>query len=263
MYFWAKILFMKIYTWNINGIRAAVKKGLLDEIKKAGADIYCFQETKAQDDQVREALKDLSGYEIYSNSAIKKGYSGVAVLTKEKPISTTSGIGIEVHDKEGRVLTLEYENFYLVNVYVPNSGAGLKRLDYRSTFDHAFGDYLESLRTKKPVIVTGDFNVAHQPIDLARPKQNYNKTSGYTQVEIDGMDYLLKKGFVDVFRKLHPEEVKYSFWSMRFGARARNVGWRVDYFLVDEVLIDKIKDSDILNDVMGSDHCPVTLEIDL
>jgi len=250
---------MKIVSWNVNGIRAAVKKDFIKEVKKSKADIFCVQETKAQDDQVSEALVNLKGYHINTNSAEKKGYSGVGIFSKKEPLSVVQDIGKKEHDTEGRVLTTEHDNFYLVNVYVPNSGAGMKRLDYRATWDIAFTKYLAKLRKKKPIIVTGDFNVAHQPIDLARPKPNYNKTSGYTQVEIDGMDNLLKIGLVDSFRELYPDKVQYSFWSVRFGARARNVGWRIDYFLVDERLKHNIKDVVIHDQIMGSDHCPVSI----
>jgi exodeoxyribonuclease-3 len=254
---------MRITTWNVNGIRAAVKKDFSKQLKKWNPDILCVQETKAQDDQVAEALSTIKGYKIYSHSAVKKGYSGVAVLTKVEPISVSRGIGIEEHDQEGRVITLEYEAFQLVNVYVPNSGSGLKRLDYRSTWDNAFANYLAKLKKAKPIIVTGDFNVAHEAIDLARPKPNYNKTSGYTQVEIDGMDLLLGVGLVDSFRKLYPEKVQYTFWSVRFGARANNVGWRIDYFLIDENIIDKVEDSTILDQELGSDHCPIELLVSI
>jgi len=184
-----------------------------------------------------------------------------AAVKKDSPLSIKLDIGIEEHDTEGRVLATEHEHFILVNVYVPNSGAGLKRLEYRATWDQAFAKYLSKLRKKKPIIVTGDFNVAHQPLDLARPKPNYNKTSGYTQVEIDGLEGLHKVGLVDSFRELHPEKVQYSFWSVRFGARARNVGWRIDYFLVDKRLKDNIKKATIHDQIMGSDHCPISLEL--
>ena len=250
---------MKITSWNVNGVRAAVKKDFINELKKSKADIYCLQETKAQDDQVEEALVNVKGYHLNVYSAVKKGYSGVAILSKDEPLKVTRGIGVEEHDQEGRVIACEFNTFILINVYVPNSGSGLKRLDYRATWDSAFAKYLKKMRKKKPIIVTGDFNVAHQPIDLARPKPNYNKTSGYTQVEIDGMDGLLKVGLVDSFRLLNPETIKYSFWSVRFGARAKNVGWRIDYFLVDKRMKDQIKSATIDNDVMGSDHCPVNV----
>jgi exodeoxyribonuclease-3 len=254
---------MKIVSWNVNGIRAAVKKDFLNEVKKSKADIYCVQETKAQDDQVLEALKDLKGYTINCVSAEKKGYSGVGIFSKKAPISISSGIGIEEHDKEGRVLCAEFDEFFMVNVYVPNSGSGLKRLEYRAEWDKAFAGYLSKLRKKKPVVITGDFNVAHQPIDLARPKPNYNKTSGYTQVEIDGISNIMKEGYVDAYRELYPEKVEYTFWSVRFGARPKNVGWRIDYFLVDEKLKKNIIDSSIQTSIMGSDHCPLSLELSL
>ncbi len=252
---------MKIVSWNVNGIRATVGREFYPNFDELNADIFCIQETKAQDDQVLEALKDMTGYHITSTSAEKKGYSGVAIISKDAPIKTNFGIGIAEHDTEGRVLSNEYKDFFMVNVYVPNSGDGMKRLDYRAEWDMAFAKYLKKLRSKKPVIVCGDFNVAHAPIDLARPKENYNKTSGYTQTEIDGMDLLIKQGFVDSFRALHPEKVQYSFWSVRFGARAKNLGWRIDYFLVDKDLKDKIDQAEIHDQLMGSDHCPISLDI--
>ncbi len=252
---------MKIVSWNVNGVRAAVKKDFIDEVGRSEADIYCIQETKAQDDQVLEALANLEGYTINVTSAVKKGYSGVSIFSKVEPISVSTGIGIEEHDTEGRVICAEFEKFYMVNVYVPNSGAGMKRLEYRATWDTAFANYLANLRETKPVILTGDLNVAHQAIDLARPKPNYNKTSGYTQVEIDGISNILDKGFVDAYRMLYPEKVEYSFWSVRFGARAKNVGWRIDYFLVDESLKDNITESQIHTQIMGSDHCPISVEL--
>lgn len=252
---------MKLISWNVNGIRAVVGKDFLNQFKTIDADFFCLQETKATTDQVAEALTSLNSYYINSHEAEKKGYSGVSIISKLEPISVTRGIGIEEHDTEGRVVCCEFEAFYLINVYVPNSGEGLKRLDYRHAWDIAFSDYLSGLRQKKNVIVTGDFNVAHKPLDLARPKENYNKTSGYTQVEIDGMDLLQSKGFVDSFRLLNPEKAQYSFWSVRFGARAKNVGWRIDYFLVDERFKDQIKDAYILDQELGSDHCPIGLEL--
>lgn len=252
---------MKIISWNVNGIRAAVKKDFYNEFKNLDADIFCIQETKAQNDQVAEALSQLEGYHIHSHHAVKKGYSGVCIISKEAPKKVTIDIGIEEHDQEGRVIAAEFENFILINVYVPNSGSGLKRLEYRSTWDQAFANYLSKLRKKKPIVVTGDFNVAHEAIDLARPKPNYNKTSGYTQTEIDGMDGLLKVGLKDAYRSLYPEKVQYTFWSVRFGARAKNVGWRIDYFLVDNRLFNSVVDSEILDQIMGSDHCPISLEL--
>lgn len=255
---------MKLISWNVNGIRASVDKHFFDHFNLLKADIFCIQETKAQDDQVLEALSSsLKGWHVYSNSAEKKGYSGVALISKTKPIAVKNDIGNPEHDTEGRVLCAEYEKFYLINVYVPNSGEGLKRLEYRAEWDKEFAGYLAKLRKKKPVIVTGDFNVAHQAIDLARPKENYNKTSGYTQTEIDGMDLILSKGFTDSFRFKYKDKVQYSFWSVRFGARAKNVGWRIDYFLVDKSLESNIKDAAIHDQLMGSDHCPIELQLKL
>ena len=250
---------MQIISWNVNGVRATVKKGLIDIIHNSGADIYCLQETKAQDDQVQEALAELKEFHVYSNSATKKGYSGVAIISKTEPINVTTDIGIDEHDDEGRVICAEYPDFYLINVYVPNSGAGLKRLDYRATWDEAFKNYLADLQKVKPIIVTGDFNVAHAAIDLKNDKSNYNKTSGYTQKEIDGLDGILSIGLKDSFRELNPEEVKYSFWSTRFNARASNAGWRIDYFLVSDSLMPKVTSAFIDNETFGSDHCPVGL----
>jgi exodeoxyribonuclease-3 len=250
---------MQIISWNVNGVRATVKKGLIDIIHNSGADIYCLQETKAQDDQVQEALAELKEFHVYSNSATKKGYSGVAIISKTEPINVTTDMGIEEHDDEGRVICAEYPDFYLINVYVPNSGAGLKRLDYRAAWDEAFKSYLSDLQKVKPIIVTGDFNVAHAAIDLKNDKSNYNKTSGYTQKEIDGLDGILSIGLKDSFRELNPEEVKYSFWSTRFNARASNAGWRIDYFLVSDSLMPKVTSAFIDNDTFGSDHCPVGL----
>lgn len=252
---------MKLVSWNVNGIRATVGREFIPNFDLLNADVFCIQETKAQDDQVAESLAELTGFHIHSNSAEKKGYSGVCTISKEKPLSVKIDIGIAEHDNEGRVLTTEFKEFYLVNVYVPNSGEGLKRLDYRAEWDEAFSAFLKKLRKKKPVIVTGDFNVAHQPIDLARPKENYNKTSGYTQTEIDGMDKILKAGFIDSYRYLHKEKIQYSFWSVRFGARAKNVGWRIDYFLIDEKLKSNIKSASIHDQLMGSDHCPIEVEL--
>jgi exodeoxyribonuclease III len=248
---------MKLISWNVNGIRATVGREFIPHFDTLDADIFCIQETKAQDDQVQEALSELTGYHICSNSAEKKGYSGVAIISKEKPISVKNDIGIAEHDNEGRVITAEFENFFIVNVYVPNSGEGLKRLEYRSEWDKSFASFLKKLRKKKPVVVTGDFNVAHQPIDLARPKENYNKTSGYTQTEIDGMDLIIKQGFIDSYRHANNDKVQYTFWSVRFGARAKNVGWRIDYFLIDEKLEKNIKSAAIHDQMLGSDHCPI------
>jgi len=250
---------MKIITWNVNGVRAVAKKGFINQVNTWNADIICLQETKAQDDEVHGALADIKGYNVYPHSAVRKGYSGTCIMTKEKPLNVTYGIGINDHDQEGRTITSEFNDFYLVTSYIPNSGSELARLDYRQLWDRDFQSYLTQLQKKKSVIACGDFNVAHQPIDLARPKENYNKTSGYTQKEIDGMSALLKAGFTDIYRHLRPNEVGYSWWSARFGARAKNIGWRIDYFIVSNDLIPNIVDSFILPDEMGSDHCPVVL----
>jgi len=253
---------MRLISWNVNGIRAVTGRTFLNQFISMDADIFCIQETKAQDDQVAEALSSLKDWYIFSNSAEKKGYSGVCTISKSKPLSVTKGLGISEHDSEGRVLTTEFEDFYVVNVYVPNSGDGLKRLEYRAEWDRDFTKYIATLRIQKNVIITGDFNVAHQAMDLARPKENYNKTSGYTQVEIDGMSNMLAIGLIDSYRSLNPDKVQYSFWSARFGARAKNLGWRIDYFLVDHNLKNNIKDAFILDQELGSDHCPIGLILD-
>ncbi len=253
---------MKIISFNVNGIRAIAKKDFFTDLKDLAPDIMCLQETKAQDDQVAETLASIEDYYIYSNSAEKKGYSGTAILTKEKPLSVSKDMGIEEHDQEGRVLCLEYEKYFLIDVYVPNSGSELKRLDYRQSWDKAFFEYLKNLEKAKPVVVCGDFNVAHKPIDLARPKPNYNKSAGYMQEEIDGMDCFTEGGLVDTFRHFNPDKTDvYSWWSYRAGARSKNVGWRIDYFLVSKSFLPEVKHADILMDVLGSDHCPVVLEI--
>jgi exodeoxyribonuclease-3 len=224
-------------------------------------DVICLQETKATPEQVAAAVAPLSDYQVYANSAERKGYSGTAILTKVAPLSVTYDIGLPDHDAEGRVICAEFTNFYLVTVYVPNSGSELLRLAYRQTWDAAFLNYLKNLEQSKPVVVCGDFNVAHQAIDLARPKENYNKAAGYMQAEIDGMNAFVGAGLLDSFRALNPEQVKYSWWSYRAGAREKNVGWRIDYFLLSEAFIPKLQDAFILNDVFGSDHCPVGVVI--
>jgi exodeoxyribonuclease-3 len=251
----------KIVSFNVNGIRAIMKKDFERDMKALDADILCLQETKAQDDQVTEALTTFTDYHLVSNSATKKGYAGTAILSKEKPLNVIYDIGVEEHDDEGRVIAAEFDEYFVVVVYVPNSGSALKRLDYRTAWDNAFLNYLKGLEKKKPVIVCGDFNVAHKEIDLARPKANYNKHAGFTQKEIDGMDAFTSSGFIDTYRMLHPDEIKYSWWSYRGGARDRNVGWRIDYFLISESLKQSVKKAEILNEVKGSDHCPVLLEI--
>jgi len=254
---------MNIVSWNVNGIRAIVKKDFFKSIKKLNPEILCLQETKAQDHEVEKALAVLTEYHLFYNSAEKKGYAGTAILSKTKPIQVINDMGISEHDNEGRVQCSEYQNFYLVNVYVPNSGQELKRLGYRKKWDEDFLKYLKKLEKLKPLIVCGDFNVAHQAIDLKNDKSNYNKTAGYTQVEIDGMTNMIHTGFIDTFRYLHPDKVEYSYWSYRFKARERNTGWRIDYFLMSNSLVDKIKRATILSDYYGSDHCPITLEIEL
>ncbi|MBN2275946.1 MAG: exodeoxyribonuclease III [Bacteroidales bacterium] len=253
---------MKIISWNVNGIRAIVGKGFYDVIKEMDPDILCIQEIKAQEDTMPVLPAEMNEYTMVFNSAVKKGYSGTAVYTRIKPMKQKMGINHEDHDQEGRVITLEYPGFYLVNVYVPNSGQDLKRLDYRKEWDHEFMVYIQKLDAVKPVILTGDLNVAHEPVDLARPKENYNKSAGFTQVEIDGLENLLKTGLVDTYRKLYPDRVQYTFWNQRFRAREKNVGWRIDYFLVSERLFSSIKDSFIWDQIMGSDHCPVGIEIE-
>ncbi len=253
---------MKIISWNVNGIRAVTKKNFFEDFKAMEADILCLQETKAQDDQVADTLADLSDYHIYSNSAVKKGYAGTAIISKEKPLSISKDMGIEEHDQEGRILCAEYESFYVVTVYVPNSGSELKRLSYRQKWDKSFFNYLKKLEEEKPVLVCGDFNVAHTAIDLALPKPNYNKSAGFMQEEIDGMDRFTQGGLKDTFRHFYPEEKdRYSWWSYRAGARGKNVGWRIDYFLASEAFLPQLKDAFILHDVMGSDHCPVGVEL--
>jgi len=253
---------MKIVSWNVNGLRAIAKKTFFNDIELLQPDILCMQEIKALENHVTETLVSLNGFHIYSNSAVKPGYSGTAVISKIRPLNVTKGINIEEHDTEGRVLCLEFENFFLVNVYVPNSGSELKRLGYRQMWDKAFFDYLKDLEKVKPVIVCGDLNVAHKPVDLARPKANYNKTAGYMQEEIDGMDRFTSGGLADTFRRLYPDETeRYSWWSYRAGTRSRNIGWRIDYFLVSESFLPSVKNAFILEDITGSDHCPVGIEL--
>ena len=249
---------MKLISWNVNGLRACMSKGFMDAFESLNADIFCLQETKLSEGQL--AL-ELPGYHQYWNYAEKKGYSGTAIFTKEEPLSAAYGIGIPEHDHEGRVITLEYEKFYFVTVYTPNSQDGLKRLDYRMEWEKAFLAYLKKLEEKKPVIFCGDLNVAHQEIDLKNPKTN-RKNAGFTDEERARFSELLKEGFVDTFRYFYPEETGiYSWWSYRFHAREKNAGWRIDYFLVSEVLKDELKDAKIHTEIFGSDHCPVELEI--
>ena len=253
---------MKIVSWNVNGIRAISKKNFFEDLKSLNPDILCLQETKAQEDQVAETLANLTEYHLVSHSAVRKGYSGTAILSRLGPNKTAYGIGIQDHDQEGRVIALEYRDFFLVNVYVPNSGSELKRLGYRQNWDLAFFKYLKELEKSKPVIVCGDLNVAHKDIDLARPKDNYNKNAGYMQEEINGMDRLTSGGLVDTFRHFYPDTKGiYSWWSYQLGARERNVGWRIDYFLASRSILPGIKNAWIRPDIMGSDHCPVGIEL--
>lgn len=251
---------MKLISWNVNGIRACLQKGFMDYFNEMDADIFCLQETKCQVGQVELSMP---GYYQYWNAAEKKGYSGTAIFTKKEPISVTYGIGVIEHDNEGRVITLEFENFYMITVYTPNSQNELKRLDYRMTWEDAFKAYMKNLEKNKPVIVCGDMNVAHEEIDIKNPKSN-RKNAGFTDEERQKMTELLSDGFVDTFRYFYPDKADiYSWWSYRFQAREKNAGWRIDYFLTSEVLKDKLEDAAIHTEVYGSDHCPVELKINL
>ena len=250
---------MKLISWNTNGIRACLNKGFMDFFQEVDADIFAVQETKMQEGQIEIKTDD---YYQYYDSAVKKGYSGTLVFTKEKPLSVRKGLGIEEHDQEGRVVTLEFEKFYFVNVYVPNSKEKLLRLDYRMKWEDDFRDYLTNLKKEKSVIVCGDLNVAHNEIDLKNPDTNHF-SAGFSDEERNKFTELLNSGFIDTFRYLYEDKVKYSWWSIRTQARERNVGWRIDYFLVSDDLKEHIKEADILNEVYGSDHCPVLLELDI
>lgn len=250
---------MKFISWNVNGLRACVTKGFEDIFKNLDADFFCLQETKMQHGQLDLQFE---GYTSYWNYAEKKGYSGTAIYSKHKPINVSYGIGVEQHDHEGRVVTLEFEAFFLVTVYTPNTQDELKRLDYRMEWETDFQAYLKTLDAQKPVIVCGDMNVAHQEIDLKNPKTN-RRNAGFTDEEREKMTQLLNSGFVDTFRFLYPETITYSWWSYRFKAREKNTGWRIDYFLTSERLKDKITEAKIHTDIFGSDHCPVELDLDL
>ena len=252
---------MKIISFNVNGIRAITQKSFIEDMRAVGADIICLQETKATVEQVKEAVKAIDGYHVFANEAERKGYSGTAILTKQLPIAVTYYMGVGEHDNEGRITCAEFESFFLVTVYVPNSGSELARLEYRQSWDQHFLAYLKQLEAIKPVVVCGDFNVAHKAIDLSRPKENYNKSAGFMQEEIDGMDAYAANGLVDTFRALNADEVKFTWWSYRAGARGKNIGWRIDYFLVSESFLPQVKNAFILNEVMGSDHCPVGIDI--
>lgn len=252
---------MQLVSFNVNGVRAIAKKDFMKDIQSLSPDVLCLQETKATAEQVKETIGTLNNYHVYANEAEKKGYSGTAILTKKEAIKIQYGIGVDEHDNEGRVVTAEFDNFYVSNVYVPNSGNELKRLGYRQTWDQAFLAFLKDLEKKKPVLVCGDFNVAHTSIDLARPKPNYNKNAGHMQEEIDGMDAYISNGLIDTYRALNGDDVKYSWWSYWGGARERNVGWRIDYFVASESMVGKIKKAEIHNDIFGSDHCPVSITL--
>ena len=255
---------MKLVSWNVNGLRAVVNKGFEDFFRDINADVFCVQETKMQEEQVDDKLKNIfDGYYCYWNSAEKKGYSGTAVFSKIKPLNVTYGIGIEEHDKEGRVITVEYENFYLVNCYTPNAKRELERLDYRMVWEDEFRNYLLKLNEKKPVVLCGDLNVAHEEIDLKNPKTNRGN-AGFTDEERGKMTELLNSGFTDTFRYLYPnKEGVYSWWSYMFKAREKNAGWRIYYFIVSKSIENKIKESYIFSEIMGSDHCPGGLDLEI
>lgn len=247
---------MKLVSWNVNGLRACMGKGFMDFFKEADADIFCIQESKLQEGQIS---LELPGYHQYWNYAVKKGYSGTAIFTKEEPLSVSYGLGLEEHDQEGRVITLEFPDFYMVTVYTPNSQDGLARLDYRMTWEEESLKYLKKLEEKKPVIFCGDLNVAHKEIDLKNPKTN-RKNAGFTDEEREKFSVLLENGFIDTFRYFYPDlKEAYSWWSYRFHAREKNAGWRIDYFLVSPQLKERLEDAVIYKDVFGSDHCPVAL----
>ena len=253
---------MKLVSWNVNGLRAVITKGFEDFFKSINADIFCIQETKME--QLDEKImKIFQGYNTYFNSAEKKGYSGTAIITRNKPLNVTYGIGIEEHDKEGRVITLEFDNFYMVDCYTPNSKRELERLDYRMVWEDAFRNYLMELNKIKPVIMCGDLNVAHKEIDLKNPKTNH-RNAGFTDEERNKMTELLEAGFTDSFRYMYPDkEDAYTWWSYMFKAREKNVGWRIDYFVVSNDIKEKIQDSYIYSEIYGSDHCPIGLEINI
>lgn len=251
---------MKLISWNVNGIRACLNKGFSDFFKEVNADIFCLQETKCQPEQIN---LEFEGYTSYWNSAERKGYSGTAIFTKKQPVNVTYGIGIEEHDKEGRIITLEFENFYLVTNYTPNAKRELERLDYRMIWEDEIREYLKKLDLVKPVIYCGDLNVAHNEIDLKNPSSNHHN-AGFTDQERGKMTELLSSGFTDTYRYKYPDETgKYTWWSYMFHAREKNAGWRIDYFIVSNRIADKIVDAKIHNEIMGSDHCPIELDIKL
>ncbi len=252
---------MKIVSWNVNGLNACVKKGLADFMGKKEADIYCFQEVKSSKEKIPKKLSEIGDYQEYHLFAKKKGYSGVSVYTKIKPISIIEGIGIEKFDEEGRVLTLEFRDYFLINAYFPHSHRELKRLDFKLNFNKAFLEFCKNLEKKKPVIIASDFNVAHKEIDLRNPKQNKNN-AGFTKDERVWFDSFLSQGYVDTFRMFISDEGHYTWWTYRNNARERNIGWRIDYFVIGQNLISKLKGSRILKEILGSDHCPIMLEIE-
>ena len=254
---------LSMVSWNVAGVRAIVKKNFLKDIKMLNPDILCIQETKCSVEEAKSVFELLPDYRCYVNaSKARKGYSGTAILSKEDPLNVSYDLGVEDHDMEGRVITADYPFFFLVTVYTPNAGDGLRRLDYRENWDTVFREYIVSLQRRKPVIVCGDLNVAHRDIDIARPKENYNKSAGFTQREIDGFQRLLDEGFTDTFRHLHPQDVKYTYWNNLFNSRAKNVGWRIDYFLVGQSTLPKVTSASIHTDILGSDHCPVEMQIE-
>lgn len=251
---------MKIISWNVAGLRSCFSKGLLDFMKKEDADCYCFQEVKCQEDQIPESIKAMKEYLVFHTVAKKKGYSGVSIYTKVKPLKIIYGLGQDLFDSEGRVLTLEFKDFFLINAYFPHSNRELKRLDFKLDFNKHFLDFCKKLEKTKPVIIASDFNVAHKEIDLANPKQNM-KNAGFTKEEREWFDSFLDYGFIDTFREFEKNPGHYTWWGYRFGLRERNIGWRVDYFVISRSLRPKLKKADILKDTMGSDHAPIMVEI--
>jgi len=251
---------MKIVSWNIAGINACVKKGLIGFMKEENADIYCFQEVKASKENFPKELENLKDYNIFNVFANKKGYSGVSIISKIKPLKVIKGLGKEEFDKEGRVLTLEFDKYYLINVYFPHSNRELIRLDFKLNFNKEFLEFCNKLEKDKPLVIASDFNVAHQEVDLKNPKQNI-KNAGFTQQERDWFDAFLKQGFIDTFREFNKNGENYTWWAYRNNLRERNVGWRIDYFIISKKLKDNLIKSEILKDVLGSDHCPILLEI--
>jgi exodeoxyribonuclease-3 len=252
----------KLLSWNVNGIRAIVKKDFIKDIKSLKPDIFCLQETKAGEEDVMNIAQTFPDYHAYANSSkARKGYSGTAIFSKEEPIEVTYDMDIEEHDQEGRIITAEYADYFVVTAYCPNSGEGLARLDYRAQWDLEFSKYLSWLDKRKPVLACGDFNVAHNSIDLARSKENFNVSAGYTQKEIDGFNRMLDAGFVDSYRHFYPKEIKYTYWNNWQQSREKNIGWRIDYFLVSARFMTQVTGADIHNDKFGSDHCPVSLLI--